>query len=145
MNKSARAFAVLVFAALVATPVAAAEIQVAGIPIASSYTATAVLVPGCGGGEVMGGKSDGHVIFRVAFGADGQLNVNGCQGGEFNPAHTYRVTVHSEQVLCLWFATTEVLNETTGAVEFLQVGFRFAPGAEQVTAVAEDVISLSVE
>jgi hypothetical protein len=140
--------AVLAVAALIATPTSAAETMVASIPATSAYTTTASLVPGCGGGEVAGGGGSGgggHIVFRVAFNPDGRMTVNGVEAGAFNPAHTYRVTVHCEQILFQWIATTEVLNETTGVIEFQQQAVEVIGAAEEARAVAQHVGDLSVD
>jgi hypothetical protein len=123
----------------------AAETAVQCVPSGDSYVATAVLVPGCGGAEVCGGKDQGHVDFRIGFGVDQHLSVNGDCAGPYCPQGAYRVTVTCERISGQWFATTQVVSLTTGALVFSQLNYPMPAGAEDVRVVAQDVVQLSVQ
>ncbi len=141
-----RARLALVFVVAIAGSALAAETWVQCVPPGNSYVVTAVLVPGCGGAEVCGGdKGDGHVDFRIGFGTDMSLSVNGICAGEFSPQATYRVTVACQKTGCLWFATTSVVNQSTGAVVFHQANYPMPAAAAEAWAVADDVMVLSIQ
>jgi len=141
-----RARLALVFVVAIAGSALAAETWVQCVPPGNSYVVTAVLVPGCGGAEVCGdNKGDGHVVFRVGFGTDMSLSVNGIWAGEFSPQATYRVTVACQMIGCQWFATTSVVNQSTGVTVFHQPNYPMAGAAEEVRATADDVVTLGVQ
>jgi hypothetical protein len=94
---------------------------------------------------VAGDKDNGHVNFRVAFGADGELSVNGVPAGAFDPGATYKVTVECHKVLFVWVATTVVRNETTGVDQFAQIGLDLSGATERVRATGMQVMALTVE
>ena len=134
----------VLFAAFASVAVAA-EIWTVEVPTGDVYFVTAALVPGPGGAEVCAGdKEQGHVDLRIGFGADLDLSVNGLEAGTFDPEAAYLVTVDCRKVCGQWFATTRVLNQATGALVCEQVNYRMPGAAEQVSAVAEDVIQLAV-
>lgn len=124
----------------------AAETWVAAVPAGNAYVVTAVLAPGPAGAEVCGDVTgQDHVDFRVGFGPDLKLSVNGADAGTFVPCATYRVTIVCQRIGCQWFATTSVLNQTTGLLVFQQMNYAMPGAAEEVRAVAEDVILLCVQ
>jgi hypothetical protein len=137
----------LAFAALVVLAGAgiAAELWVEEIPSGVPYVVTASLVPGEGGAEVCGGdKEQGHVDFRIGFGG-GAISVNGVDAGSFDPSAAYSVTVSAWKCGPQWFATTQVLNLTTGQPVFEQMNYNMAGAAAEAWASASDVLDLSVE
>ncbi len=136
--------ALVLFAALAGAALAA-ETWVAPVPPGDAFMATAVLVPGCGGSEVCGERGNGHVDLRIGFGADLKLSVNGVDAGAFDPSATYRVTVTCQKLGCLWFATTNVVNQTTGLPVFEQMNYPMAGAAEEIRVVAEHVVQLTVQ
>jgi len=142
---AARAGLALVCVAAIAGAALAAETCVQCVPPGNSYVATAVLVPGSAGAEVCGGKGFDHVEFRVGFGTDLSLSVNGACAGAYCPQATYRVTVACQKVGCLWFATTSVVNQSTGVLVFHQPNYPMPVAADEVRAVADDVVVLSVQ
>lgn len=118
----------------------------ADVPTGDAFLATGVLVPGINGAELLGGdRGEGHTEFRIRFGADLRLSVNGVDAGQFDPSATYRVTVQCESVGCIWFATTHVVNQTTGIPVFCQMNYPMLCAAEQVRIVAEDAVQLTVQ
>lgn len=137
---------VLVVFAAFAGVALAAEIWVEDVPAADAYFVAATVVPGPGGAEVCGSdKEQGHVDFRIGFGSDLKLTVNGIDAGTFVPCATYRVTIVCQRIGGQWFATTNVLNQTTGLPVFQQMNYAMPGGADEVRAVAGDVIQLSVQ
>jgi hypothetical protein len=144
-GRSAGRLGLVLFVAL-ASVAAAAEICAVDVPAGDAYVVTAVLVPGCGGAEVCAGdKDEGHVDLRIGFGGDLSLSVNGLDAGTYDPAAGCLVTIECRKVCGQWLATTRVVNQTTGAAVYEQMNYRMPGAAEEVRAVAEDVIQLSAQ
>jgi len=136
--------AALFLMALVSAAVAA-QVFTVEIPAgADAYVVTATLVPGSEGAEVLGDRGDGHVQFRVGFGSDLRLSVNGADAGTFNPLATYVVTVSCQRVGNHWFASTVVSNGAGQAV-FSQANYKMPEAATEALAAAPEVDVLNVE
>src|SRR5262245_55199233 len=125
---------------------AAGEASSASVPESAFYAVTATLVPGPAGAELCGtDRGDGHIDFRIGFGSDMRLCVNGVDAGPYDPAACYLVTVECHNVFGQWFATTHITNLSTGGLVFAQIGLATTGGAEEVVAAAQDVSHLSVQ
>jgi hypothetical protein len=123
----------------------AAETWTHEVPEHDRYVVVASLVPGCEGADVLGEKGEDHVDFRVGFGVDLLLSVNGVDAGPFDPAATYEVTVSCQRVGPHWFASTVVVNECTGQVAFCQANYKMPDAATLVRVTAQDVVALNVQ
>jgi hypothetical protein len=122
----------------------AADIATAEAPPADVYVVSAVLVPGAGGGEVCADvRGQGHVDFRVGFGADHRLYVNGVDAGSYDPHATYGVVVDCRDLGGQWFATTTVVNQGTGSA-FHQACHPIPGAPGEVQVAAEDVLQVNV-
>jgi len=108
--------------------------------------ATSVLMPGASGSELHGkGGSDGHIDFRVDFGADLLLSANGGAGVGFDPSATYSVLVEWGNADGVWLATTRVWNLSAGGVlVYEQLSHPIAGGADEVRVDAQVVYDLDV-
>ncbi|HEX5136800.1 MAG TPA: hypothetical protein VFY93_07510 [Planctomycetota bacterium] len=123
----------------------AAEVWCEAIPEGDAYSVSCVLVPGFSGADLCGvDYGNEHVDFRVGFGADGRLTVNGADAGCFNPGATYAVTVQCTKMTCGWFANTNVVNVETGEPVYQQIHYRMPGAASEVRAAADDVQFLGV-
>jgi hypothetical protein len=140
-----RAGLALVLFAACAGAALAAEASVVAVPAGNAYVVTAILVPGSGGAEVCGDTNgQGHIDFRIGFGSDLNLSVNGVAAGAFDPGAAYRVTVTCQRLGCEWFATTNVANQATGALVFQQQSYPIL-GSTEVRVAAEHVVQLTVQ
>ena len=131
--------------ALVAGVAWAAETQTVAVPSGNSFTATAVLIPGAAGGEVVGERNENEIVLSVDFGDDGLLRVNGDVVGPYMPNATFNVTVTGRRVGTLWVCDTTVVNEQTGVTKCVQIGHPMGLKPITVTATALNVISLSCD
>jgi hypothetical protein len=144
-NIGGRLGPVFVLLAAFAGAALAAEDCVEQVPAGESYSVAAVLMPGPNGGEVADVKGQGHVNFRVAFGADLRVSVNGADAGAFEPGGTYGVNVFCWEAGGQWFATTHVVNQLTGELIYEQVGFPMPDAGDRVHAAADHVVQLHVD
>jgi hypothetical protein len=124
----------------------AAESWSVDLPSESNYTVSAVLIPGAEGAEVCGvDRGQEHVNFSIGFGAGLGLSVNGVDAGSFDPTATYSITVACHKIGCHWFATTHIVNQSTGEPVFEQMNYKMPGAADQAHAIAEDVTQLQVQ
>jgi hypothetical protein len=144
-SKGGRFGLALAFLSAIAGVAVAAEVWTVEAPEGESYTACCTLAPGADGAEVCGDdRGNGHIDFRVGFGADLNLNVNGVDGGPFNPEATYSIVVQCAKIGCSWFASTTIVNEATGEPVFQQMNYKMPGAPQEVRAEAADVIGLSI-
>jgi len=134
-----RRCAVFVIALVGSTQAAEAEAVV-------GHSVAAILVPGARGAEVCGkGHQSGHIDFRVDFGADLKLSVNGGPGVGFDPDATHLVRIECESVGGAWFATTRIRDlGAGGALVYEQVAQPIAGPGEEVGVAAAAVLLLDV-
>ena len=124
--------------------VASADAAVADVPEAPSYVVSPGVTPGAAAGEVCGdADGQGHVDFRIGFGAGQRILVNGVDVGGYDAEATYHVVVECRNVAGQWLATTHIINQTSGLPVFHQLDCAIAGEATQVRVVADDV-ALSV-
>jgi len=134
-------------ALLIAGVTQATEEWTESVPGGDGFVVVATVEPGVEGAEVSGkGDGQGHVNFRVNFGADLQLSVNGLPGAGFDPMATYSVVVECANVGGQWLATTRVMNVTAGGIVVCeQIGHPIAGGAGYVRAAAATGQQLDVQ
>ena len=124
----------------------ATEEWIESVPAGDGYVVMAVVEPGTSGGEVCGKGGGQHVDFRIDFGPDLQLSVNGAPGVPFDPGATYAVHVECMSVGGLWFATTRVMNMTAGgALVCEQIAYPIPGPGDRVRAAGAAVHQLDVQ